>query len=66
MNAKKITAVFLILFVVASVGTIVAKEKNAQPTAPTAGQPVCDEPIAEKRLELDPSALTCIACAEKA
>lgn len=26
----------------------------------------CDEPVAEKRLSLDPSVPTCIACAEKA
>lgn len=26
---------------------------------------MCDEPIAEKRLELDPTVLTCVSCAEK-
>ena len=31
MNTKKIATAFLILFVVASVGTIVAKERGAQP-----------------------------------
>ncbi|MDD3183665.1 MAG: nitrophenyl compound nitroreductase subunit ArsF family protein [Alphaproteobacteria bacterium] len=36
MNTKKITTLVLLIFVVASVGTIIAKERNAQP-APQAG-----------------------------
>lgn len=42
MNIKKIATAFLILFVVASVGTIVAKERNVQPTPQVAVTPATE------------------------
>ena len=42
MNIKKIATAFLILFVVASVGTIVAKERGAQPAPQAKVTPATD------------------------
>lgn len=42
MNTKKIATAFLILFVVASVGTIVAKERGAQPAPEAEVTPVTE------------------------
>ncbi|MDD2324750.1 MAG: nitrophenyl compound nitroreductase subunit ArsF family protein [Alphaproteobacteria bacterium] len=47
MNIKKIATAFLILFVVASVGTIVAKERGAQPVPQAAAVAPATEIVAQ-------------------